>query len=75
MFTANVWQKGSRRNTPITVAVARTATGVAVRIETDALEVNHIFADVSDAQLFVLRTTKNQHLAEWVALALPDLAR
>jgi len=72
MFTAKGWQKTNRRTTPIHVAVGRVVGGVAVRIETDAVEVNHTVADVSEAQLFVLRTTKSQNLAEWVALALPE---
>lgn len=72
MFTAKGWWKSNRRTTPIYVSVGRITGGVAVRIEFDAGEVNHTFPDVSDAQLFVLRTTKSQNLADWVALALPE---
>lgn len=72
MFTSKAWRKSGRRTVPIHVSVGRVADGVAVLIESDGLEVSHSCADVAEAQLFVLRTAKNQNLAEWVALALPE---
>lgn len=73
MFTASAWYKSKRgRTLPVLVGVARVSDGVAVRIETEGLEVTHTLPDVPDAQLFVLRTTNSQNLAEWVALALPE---
>jgi len=72
MFTAKGWQKTNRRTTPVWVHVGREAGDVVVEIDTDTVLLNETFADVSDAQLFVLRITKNQNLADWVALALPE---
>lgn len=73
MITASAWYKTKRgRMLPLLVAVGRVSDGVAVRIETEGVEASQTFPDVSEAQLFVLRTTKNQNLAEWVALALPE---
>lgn len=77
MFTAKAWRKLGRRTTPVYVSVGRVTDGVSVLIESEGIvkdfaEISHTCADVSDAQLFVLRFTKNQNLAEWVALALPE---
>jgi hypothetical protein len=82
MFVAKAWQKSSgerygnrrarARTTPIWVSVGRKAGGVVVEIDTDTVLVSETFPDVSDAQLFVLRITKSQNLADWVALALPE---
>ena len=80
MFVTKAWQKstgvryGNRRarTTPIWVSVGRKAGGVVVEIDTDTVLVSETFPDVSDAQLFVLRITKSQNLADWVALALPE---
>lgn len=72
-MSSKAWTKMGRTMKPVFVSTIADMGEIIVAIQTgtDGDVIRGVFADVADAQVFVLRTTNNQNLADWVALALP----